>query len=371
MSSKNRTDDAGRRRVQLTGVAVVCLALVIPSLAAWLVNLNLAIKMAAPGWVSVIPETPTGLLKLLVSLSGDLSTISTFVPVLLFAFPLIQSVRILRRPHDDTASIHAMEALPYPAHFPFFLVMLGLTGTLYGLWIGLSVSGVSAMAKSMPSAEDLPVVLERLLDGTATALLSSLMGLIGAFLAARPFPFLFERAACLEPVEEERSLAETIDHLTRDLKALSAASREFSTCLQPEAVTGALAAIASMESAVKGQTEILQSAAQTMAHMENGQREGLQRLQKLDGIAEAVTQTGQRFDQAAGLLEQMIAAESRAADTLNNLLGEVREERRESVEQLTALRAAVEKESDDARTERSQLRKAFAAYVGGKTRGDS
>jgi len=369
MSTHDSTDDVGKRRARLTGVAIVSALFTLPSLLAWLVNLEVAARTLLPDWPGLLGDSPGALLQILVFLSGDLSTVSTLVPLLLFAFPLVQSLRILRRPYDDTASIHAMEALPYPAHFPFFLVMLGLTGTLYGLWIGLSVSGVTSMTDGMPNPEELPVVLDRLLDGTATALLSSLVGLIGAFLSAKPFPYLFERAACLEPVEEERSLADTIDHLTRDLKALSAASREFSSGLQPEAISDALAAVTAMESAVKAQTEALQGATGGIERLEAGQRDGLDQLRKLDGIAEAVGQAGHRFDQAAELLERMIDTESRVAETLGALLAEVQAERHESVEQLSALRRTVENEATAAGNERDQLRKAFAAFVGGTSRG--
>ncbi len=369
MNSHDRTDDVSKRRARLTGVAILSILLGLPSLIAWVVNLEIGIRTIAPAWPSLVGDDPGRFLQILVFLSGDLSTISTLVPLLLFAFPLVQSLRILRRPYDDTASIHAMEALPYPAHFPFFLVMLGLTGTLYGLWMGLSVSGVASMTDGMPKPEDLTIVLDRLLDGTATALLSSLVGLIGAFLAAKPFPYLFERAACLDPVEEERSLADTIDHLTRDLKALSAASREFSAGLQPEAISDALAAISAMESAVKAQTETLQNAVGGIERLEAGQRDGVEKLQKLDGIAESVSQTGQRFDQAAGMLEKMIETEARVAETLSALLSEVQAERRESVEELTALRKAVENEAAATGAERSKLRKAFAAFSGGSSRG--
>ncbi len=369
MSTHDRTDDVGKRRARLTGVAILSFILLLPAFAAWLVNVDVGIRTVASGWGGLVGDPPAGLLRTLVFLSGDLSTVSTFVPLLLFLFPLVQSLRILRRPYDDTASIHAMEALPYPAHFPFFLVMLGLTGTLYGLWIGLSVSGVTGMTEGMPNAEELPVVLDRLLDGTATALLSSLIGLIGAFLAAKPLPYLFERAACLEPVEEERSLADTIDHLTRDLKALSAASREFSATLNPDAVSSALSAIASMEGAVTAQTETLRGAAEGIGRLESGQRDGLVELRKLDGIADAVSQTGARFDRAAGLLEKMIDTESRVADTLAALLSEVQAERREAVEHLSGLRKAVEQEAEAAGNERSKLRKAFSVFAGGSSRG--
>lgn len=366
MTPHDRTEEVGQRRIRLTALAVVSLVLAILALAAWLVNLEIAIKTLVPEWSGALPAVPpNGFVGLLILLSGDLSTISTFVPLLLFVFPFVQSFRILRRPYDDTASIHAMEALPYPAHFPFFLVMLGLTGTLYGLWIGLSVSGVTSLTQGMPDAEQLPVALDRLLDGTATALLSSLIGLVGAFMAAKPFPYIFERAACLDSVEEERSLADTIDHLTRDLKALSAASREFSAGLDPEAVKGVLTAVSAMENALREQTDAVRGTADGMKRIEAGQRDGLAQLGTLDDIADSVRGAGQRFDQAAALIEQMTLTETRVAETLGALLAEIQAARRESVEQLSALREAVEAEAAAAGNERDQLRKAFATFAGG------
>lgn len=364
MHTSELDESVRARRLRLSIVAVVCFGLAIPAAMAWLVNLDVAIQTVAPGWRLLLAELPTTIHQPLLFLSGDLSTISTLVPLLLLLFPLVQSLRILRRGPNDSASIHAMEALPYPAHFPFFLVMLGLTGTLYGLWIGLSASGVTTMTQGIPNAEELPMVLDRLLDGTATALLSSLLGLIGGFLAAQPLPYLFERAACLEPAEEERSLAETIDHLTHDLKALSAASREFGAGLQPEAVNTAVTALTALEASVKTQSAALQKVTESTERIETAQRDGVAHLHKLDDIAEAACRTGQRFDQMADLLSQVVTAESRLTETVMQVLQEVQAKRRESGEQLTALRQAVEQESAAANDERSRLQKAFAALAG-------
>ena len=359
------TNNAGKRRVRLVSVAVVSFLFFVPALIAWLVNVDVAIQCLAPGWSGLLGADPTGVAEMFAFLSGDLSTISTFVPLLLVLFPLVQSLRILKRPSDD-AYVHAMESLPYPAHFPFFLVMLGLTGTLYGLWIGLGVSGVSAMTDSMPNAADLSSSLERLLDGTATALLSSLLGLIGAFLAAKPLSYIFEWAAGIDPVAEEQSLAETIEHLTRDLKSLSAASRDLSANLTPEAIIGAMDSISTMEQAVREQTQGLLAVVQHVESMTAVQNEGLERLKKLDGIAEAVSKSGERFFKVANILEQIAATEQQAGETMSSVLKEVQAERRESIEQLTAVRASVERESDAARKGRGKLGKAFAAYLGGE-----
>ena len=65
-------------------------------------------------------------------------------------------------------------------------------------------------------------------------------------------------------------------------------------------------------------------------------------------------------------MEQMIATGLQSGETLNSLLEEVRAERRESIEQLTALRTSIERESDAARSSRSRVGKAFAVYVGGE-----
>lgn len=357
---------AGKRRGLMLITALISLLVFIPSVFAWLVNLHVAIQSLVPGWHGWIADNPDRIVGFFVSLSEDLSTISTFVFVLLSLFPLVQSLRILKKQNDGPASVYSMEALPYPAHFPFFLVMLGLAGTLYGLWIGLGMSGVSAMTESMPDASGLSSSLDRLLGGTATALLSSLIGLIGAFLAANPIPFLFKRAAGIDPVAEEQSLAETIEHLTRDLKTLSAASRDVSENLPQHAIKDLLANISELGSDIRAQTEAQKQVAQKVDNMATVLESGVNKLDKIDSIAEAVNSTGARFDQVALLLEKMVESEQQSAKILGNLLEELQGERRDSIEQLTALRKTMERESEAARSGRGKLDKAFAAYIGGE-----
>lgn len=122
---------------------------------------------------------------------------------------------------------------PYPSHFSFFLIMLGLVGTLYGLLIGLESSGVEAVAGEM-SAGAVRVAVDRLLSGTATAVLSSLVGIVGAFVAARPMAWLY----CLllpEGVQEEieDSLEDTVLRITEGLGRMDHAVRTLTGSLHP------------------------------------------------------------------------------------------------------------------------------------------
>jgi len=222
---------SGRRMTVLMGA---CLAGLLISVALWLINLELAIRVFAPEWRLVERLLPAAWFGFGQAFAADLSTISTLVPVLLFAFPLVQGWRVRRaQPHDPEFAMH-LEADPYPPHFAFFLVMLGLVGTLYGLMIGLDLSGVSDLAGEPLSQDAIRRSLDRLLGGTATALLSSLVGILGAFVAARPMAWLFRRAAGLQPDALRRGLSETVTQLTGDLYALGEASRSFAALLNPD-----------------------------------------------------------------------------------------------------------------------------------------
>ncbi len=211
------------RRRRLGVLIVVCWSLLIPSSLAWLVNLELALRLFFPGVRFLEPMIPWFAL-----FAADFSTISTLVPVLLFLFPLVMAHRLRRMGAGAGEHVQRLIFDPYPPHFPFFLVMLGLTGTLYGLLIGLDVSGVRELSGEVPSADTIRETLDRLLDGTATALLSSLLGLAGAFLAARPLTWLFHRAAMLPPQDDPPSLSATLQALIDDLQTLGSSTRSFS-----------------------------------------------------------------------------------------------------------------------------------------------
>ncbi len=228
-----------RRAVRLRVLVILCAALLAPTIAAFLVNLEFAVRALAPDWRFFELFFPEALFRLLSPLSADLSAVSTLVPVLLLAFPMAQGWRILRRQERDPEFVSRLVYDPYPPFFSFFLAMLGLEGTLYGLFLGLGISQVAELTASTLTSDAIHGTLKRLLEGTATAILSSLVGLIGAFVAARPLNW-FRRIALLDEVEavEADSLTETAHRLNIELRALGDASRAFMEELKPEALKG-------------------------------------------------------------------------------------------------------------------------------------
>lgn len=281
------------RTRRLAALVTLCLLGLLPALTAWLVNVEEALRVLNPRWIFVEALFPVRLYHAFAPLAADLSSVSTLTVVLLLLFPLMLSCRVLLLARKNPAQLYQLVYDPYPPHFPFFLVMLGLSGTLYGLLIGLNVSGVSQLGASVASPETIQQTLDQLLDGTATALLSSLMGLVGAFVAARPMTWVFHWAACLPDDDEPVSMTETVQHVTRDLHALGAASRAFSerldhTALQdlPDLLTGVRDAMVGLrQDAVTGAQRLDAMLEQIVA----GQGTTAARLQQMDERAGQAT----------------------------------------------------------------------------------
>ena len=230
-----------RERLPLQVLTWICGLAMMPLVLLWLVNVQIAVQVFVPSADLLERILPSRWYAVAQWLSADLSSISTLVPVLLLAFPCVQGIRMLRlRKRTNMADVD-WEADPYPPHFAFFLVMLGLVGTLYGLMIGLDLSGVSDLAGEPLSQDSIRQSLDRLLGGTATALLSSLVGILGAFAAARPLAWIFRRAAGLQTEARRHSLSETVAHLTGELEALAAVSRSTTGLLSPGTADALLA----------------------------------------------------------------------------------------------------------------------------------
>lgn len=159
-------------------------------------------------------------------IGADISTVSTFVFVLLFLFPAIkclQNARDLKRVPEKVEEV-GLPNSPYPEGFTFFLVMLGLAGTLYGLYVGLFSGDIRGTAES-GQADAVSMMIDQLLNGAATALLSSLWALVAAFFAASPIRMLYEWACMLEDPIDDDSLDNAVRQLVDDLRSLSVASR--------------------------------------------------------------------------------------------------------------------------------------------------
>lgn len=380
-------NNVGKPRV----VIGVCAALLALTVIAWLVNLELAVKVFAPSWKFLEVVLPKWIFSPGVMLSVDLSSVSTLVPLLLFLFPLIQGIRALQGRLRVPAPATGNEWMPYPPHFPYFLVMLGLFGTLYGLLIGLENSGVEGFIAYRPTTDSISQSLTRLLAGTSTAIWSSLLGLIGAFLAAQPIPWLFRRLIGIEQPPETVSLAHTIHSLTMDLRGLGEASREFRKTLALEAVSGFFQKLDGLEIVLRNLTGAVEH---TTSAIEKLNEERLQELEALRQQAAELKEISGRVQQLDVMRESgrkiLIQMESfqngfdKAADLLSGWtrhLGETNEAARQSAAALTRiagelpsyslsiqqkLDGIVESNRDSLRQlreERESFRRSIAAYI--------
>ena len=270
-------------------VAVFCAILAALSGLAWSVNLELAARVYFPSWKLLEAVLPGPLFRSFALISVDLSTVSTLVPLLLFLFPLIQALRAKRGSLPLPAPATGTEWMPYPPHFPYFLIMLGLFGTLYGLLIGLQVSGVEGFVGYRPAADSVSQSLTRLLAGTATAIWSSLIGLVGAFLAAQPVPWIFRRLAGVEQPPETVSLAQTIHSLTMDLGGLAEASRAMRATLTPAALAGFLEKLDAIDLNLRSTAGAAERISAAIEKIEGGHLDQLDALRKQAAALEAIS----------------------------------------------------------------------------------
>jgi hypothetical protein len=210
---------------------------------------------------------------------------------------------------------------PYPSHFGFFQVMLGLTGTLYGMYIGLDLSGVSELAGQGPTADTIRQSLDRLLGGTATALLSSLVGLIGAFITARPVPWLFGRITGVKADETRQTLTATIERLTDDLRGLSQASRTFTDYLNPDTAKQLLGRLDRQESATREVSGKLDTIAARLETLDQSRSLQERQLAALENIANLSVSARERQDQTNTTLNTIAQALAAIPEKMTRLDG--------------------------------------------------
>lgn len=355
------------RLVLLAGVSFL---LCLPATLLWLVNLDVAIQVHHPSWRGFEGIIPAGSYQALRVYCDDLSTISTLILLLLCLFPLGLAVRVWKWGADAQDRLLHVIYDPYPPHFPFFLVMLGLAGTLYDLLIGLDVSGVSDLGGETISSEKIQQTFDQLLGGTATALLSSLLGLAGAFLAARPLTWLCHRAVQMPVPDESLSLEETFRGLIQDMQALGCASEDFREQLgledfpefpkslqQIQSDVQLLREGAENKSFEKSVVDVLQLMQQHQQELAAQQAlQGTALIEKLSALEEkmgsqlAAQQEGNQVLRALG--EQMASLSSQQKAT-----GE------QASQQRTEILAHLRQEHSDRIGDRSALRQAFGTFL--------
>lgn len=390
------------RKRRLSTLGWVSALLMIPATLAWLVNVEQAIRVWVPHWSVLEPLLPSAVFSFFDHFTADLSTVSTLVVVLLVLFPLVMARRVLLYAQHNRARLHRLIYDPYPPHFPFFLVMLGLVGTLYGLLIGLDVSGVSKLGASVSSPETIQQTLDQLLDGTATALLSSLWGLVGAFAAARPLTWLFYWAACLPKEEEQVRLTDALQRVIGDLQTLGEASRAFGERLDQtrvEDVPTLLAGLRDELALVQQRMEAL-GQAQTISHdllkslsvlpaletslgrlgelisSGHAQTMDLQRkaIEQQAQAAQDALNERQKIAQGLRALEQHMQAQYEQAERGHALLSKLADLQREQLDSIAGANTAAEAHrrqivdllsagARDRETDRAAVRQAFRHFI--------
>jgi len=299
------------RNRRLTFLEWICGLLLIPATLAWLINVEMALRVIWPAWTQPDRLLASPAFDIFYRMAADLSTISTLVVVLLVLFPLIMARRVRAYAAHAPDRLRRLVYDPYPPHFPFFLVMLGLAGTLYGLLIGLTISGVTELGARAASPGSIQEALDQLLDGTATALLSSLWGLVGAFVAARPLTWLFHWAACLPGDEEPVMLSETLRRLDQDLARLGETARAFEVRLGQSAVEQIPGMLAELRDTLNTMREEQRLAhEQAIAHHKEVARDALAVQEK---IAASLADQSSILRDAAERIEhaQQLAAQQR------------------------------------------------------------
>ncbi|MEI6787981.1 MAG: hypothetical protein WCL49_05830 [bacterium] len=368
------------RKLSMLILALACLIPLPFCIGAFLVNIEMAVRVFSPTFHFFDGLFPHRLFRIWQILSADLSTVSTLIPVMILAFPLAQLIRIHLQRESDPTLVQRLGPDPYPSHFGFFQVMLGLTGTLYGMYIGLDVSGVSQLAGQTPTADSIRQSLDRLLGGTATALLSSLVGLIGAFITARPVPWLFGRVTGVKADETRQTLTSTIERLTDDLRGLSQASRTFTDYLNPDTANTVLQRMDRQEAATRDACTRLDAIVTQLETLNQGQSLQARQLTALEALASIAASSRDKQDQANITLAAIALSQSESAGRLarlesvdqsvqqaNALLRRLVEgdeaRHQDTLKTLSGLAAAANAQREQLQRDQDALRNALAAYL--------
>ncbi|MDF3130565.1 hypothetical protein P0Y35_15260 [Kiritimatiellaeota bacterium B1221] len=346
--------------------------LCLPATLLWGVNLDFAIRVYRPEWRGLEGVLPAPIYQSFGVYCDDLSTISTLIVVLLFLFPLRLGVRVWTWGREAPERLLHEIYDPYPPHFPFFLVMLGLAGTLYGLLIGLDVSGVRSLETGEISAEHLQQTFDQLLGGTATALLSSLLGLAGAFLAARPLTWLCHRAVHMPVPDESLSLEETFRGLIQDMQALGRASEDFREQLGLKAFPSFPQALEKIQDDVQSLREGLENksfekSVVDVLNLMQQHQQSLAAQQELQGKALIEKLSAMEEKMGAQLVAQQEGNQILRAmgDQLTALTSQQKATGEHASQQRTEVLAHLRQEHSDRIEDRSSLRQAFGKYLEG------
>jgi hypothetical protein len=218
----------GRARTLLAAFALVALVLGVLSAVFsgifWLVNLDDASKgYITPLHDLLLEALPSDFHALLVTLSHDASTVTPLIAQMLALAVARGSVLVLFRPERLPRALASTRGhFPFTAGYQTTWVQLGLIGTLWSfLLIGRELgAGLQDPARSV-------LVLVRSFD---TALLSTLSGIVGAFILGPLLTGAFRARLASAGVHEE-SAASLVQQLQLQLTELTTQVQETSRSL--------------------------------------------------------------------------------------------------------------------------------------------
>lgn len=240
-ASAARTRTVGAILVILLVIGAVGLAL---STVYWLVDLDWVLRdvggpggwamaggaeggAAEVGWPALhrrLQElVPERLLAALTAASKDASTITPLIAMMFFFHLALGSGRgLLSRERIAGAGWHARTSYPFPAGFERTWVQLGLIGTLWSFMV---------LGGSLRSGLDPDTTIEILVIAFSTALLSTLTGVVAAYVVAPGVIALFRRLLPQELATQEEDASELLQGVEKALRGLVASSRKVSVSL--------------------------------------------------------------------------------------------------------------------------------------------
>jgi len=270
----------------------------------WLVNFDVATRGAVGPLHGFLGRfVPAELYALLEDLSRDRSTVTPLVVLLLMLALVRGSALVLFRPKRVPRALASSRGhFPFAAGYQTTWVQLGLIGTL---WSFLLIGGELGEGLQDPAASVLVLV-----ESFNTALLSTLSGILGAFIVGPLVALAFRNRLMAADIREESSTS-LFEQLERQLGELTRRARETSSSFGPSPTAEGLEGSPSLTESALGTSRAL------------GELEG--RIDQLDVqgsvgqlVDELVERLTRAHHEALGRVQE--AVDRRHADTVEALV---------------------------------------------------
>jgi ABC-type transporter Mla subunit MlaD len=190
-----------------------------------------------------------------------------------------------------------------------------------------------------------------------------LVGLIGAFLVARPIPWLFRLGTGIETDESRRTLTETVERLTEDMRGLSKASRTFAAHLKIDAANNIFARLDRQEHTLENIEKTLGTMAKTIETIPPALENSNAELQKIDALESALNSLLETSRE--NLRQQQASAEiqQKTNQTLEQILASQTSQNDNTRQALTEMVTIAKASREQLKNSQQKLRQALAVYA--------